>query len=324
MLNLSRLDQAFTDEVMAEPGGENLLLCYSCGTCMSTCLVKRYNDEFNPRRLLRMVALGMREAALASPTYWLCSACDACYKRCPQNIHISDIMKAVRNVAVRRGYRPPFATAVVNEDKCSACAICVRACPYQAIHTGSKGGNGEERIVAVVDETLCMACGVCAGACPSLAIQVEDFRHEEMLARLGAHGWLDAPLDEPKIAAFVCNWCLRADEDVADLGEFPPNVRIVHVPCSGRVDPLLVLFALQQGADGVLVAGCKPGECHYRQGNYIEHGRLLLLQEMMTEMRMPPERVRFAQFGAADRGKFAQTVKEMGRDLATLDGGRNG
>ena len=323
MLNLRRLDPSFTDEVLSEPGGENLLKCYSCGTCMSTCLVKRYNPEFNPRRLIRMAALGMREQALADPTYWLCSACDACYARCPQSIHISDVMRAIRNIAIRNGVASPLATAQVDTDRCSGCTVCERACPYGAITMVANPAfdaaeNGLTHQVSCVDPTQCMACGVCTAACPSLAISLEGYTQEQLLARLGAGGWLEASFDQPRIAAFVCNWCLRADEDVAALETLPPNVRIVRVPCSGQVDPLFVLHALRQPVGGVLVAGCAVGECHYKEGNTIEQSRLSLLQMMMSHLGMDARRLRFARFGAADRGLFERTVAEMAAELAPI------
>lgn len=323
MLNLSRLDPSFTQEVLAEPGGEHLFLCYSCGTCMSTCLVKRYNEEFNPRKLLRMAALGMRAQALQNPTYWLCSACDACYTRCPQGIHISELMKAVRNIAIRSGLETPFPTAEVDVKTCSGCSVCPKVCPYEAIQMVTISLNGAERSVAQVNKSLCMNCGLCAAACPSLAIKVEGYSAEEVLARLAADGWLDSENSEPKIAVFLCNWCLRAEEDVAKLESYPPNIRIVNVPCSGRVDPLFVLFALQQGVDGVLVAGCLSGECHYKHGNYIEQGRLSLLGSMLGEMGVAKKRMRFERFGPADRGKFSRVLEQMVADVAALNGGEN-
>ena len=123
---------------MAEPGGENLLTCWSCGTCAATCLVRRYETAFNPRLMLRQAGLGMREQTLSSPEIWQCSACDACYPRCPKKIHISDVMKAIRNVAIRAGYEAPGPVATVDETMCSGCAVCTRACPYGAIDRVTK------------------------------------------------------------------------------------------------------------------------------------------------------------------------------------------
>ena len=178
--------------------------------------------------------------------------------------------------------------------------------------------NGREHMVSYVDPTLCMSCGICAASCPSLAITVPDFSHEQILTQLGAGGWLDQSHDEPKLAVFVCNWSLRADEDVALLDFCPPNVRIVRVPCSGRVDPLFALFVLEQAVDGVMVVGCQPGECHYKDGNYIEHSRLSLLKTVLGSLGMKESRLRFERLGAADRGRFASVVDNM---LAELNGG---
>ena len=321
MLKSSQLDPEFTAQVLAEPGGEHLFRCYSCGTCMSACLVKRYNEDFNPRRLIRMVALGMRERALANPTYWLCSACDACYKRCPQEIHISDVMKAVRTVAIREGYESPFETAQVDTVVCSGCSTCARVCPYDAITMVEETQDGEVHTVSAVDANLCMACGICAATCPSLAITAPEYSHSEVLTRLGADGWLDAESEAAKLAVFCCNWSVRAEEDLAAQDDFPPNVRVVNVPCSGRVDPLFLLFALRQGVDGALVVGCEPGECHYKDGNYIEHARLTLLDTVLGQVGIDQRRVRFERLGAADRGRFQQAVEEMLAEIATLDGG---
>jgi len=85
-MKVSQFDHDFVEEVMAEPGGENLLTCWSCGTCAATCLVRRYEPAFNPRLVLRQAGLGMREQTLSSAEIWQCSACDACYPRCPKKI----------------------------------------------------------------------------------------------------------------------------------------------------------------------------------------------------------------------------------------------
>jgi len=175
MIRLNKSDSSFKDEVMAEPGGENLMRCFSCGTCMSACIIRREKPEYNPRRIMRMAILGMREKVLSSHLIWLCSACDACYKRCPQHIHISDLFAAFRNIAVREGYTPPGPVAQVNERTCVACGLCVEVCPYDAVELVQKRVLGHEKTVSQVDPARCMSCGVCAASCRSGSIDLVNF-----------------------------------------------------------------------------------------------------------------------------------------------------
>jgi len=178
MLQPAKIDSKFKEEVMAEPGGEHLLRCLSCGTCMAACLIRRVEPEYNPRRILRMAAVGLREGVLSSPLIWLCSACDACYKRCPQEIHISDIFAAFRNIALREGYTPPGPVARANERTCVGCGLCVEVCPYDAVELVQKRVLGREKSVSQVDLTKCMSCGVCAASCRSGSIDLVDFSDE--------------------------------------------------------------------------------------------------------------------------------------------------
>ena len=312
------LDLKFKDDVLAEPGGANLVRCYACGTCMSTCLVSRVSPEFNPRRTLHAVMLGAREAVYKNPTIWLCSACDLCYPQCPQNIHISELMHAIKATALRAGYEPPGPVAVVNESACSGCSVCVRACPYKALSLVKKNVDGRERQVSQVDKTLCMDCGICAGACPLGAITVEEYDSEKIVARMQADGWLKASTNgDPKLLVFNCNWCIRAEADLDAMATLPPNVRVVTIPCSGRIDPLFILLALREGADGVLVAGCEPGQCHYIEGTYIGQGKMHLLEQMFHQVGVDSGRVRFVQIGTAQRGRLPALVESMVTDLRT-------
>ncbi len=322
MIRSSELDRGFMREVMAIPGGENLIKCWSCGTCAATCLVRRYDPTFNPRLILRKAGMGLRQEVLSSREIWLCSACDACYPRCPQEIHISEVMKAIRTIAIAEGYEAPGPFAEVDTALCSGCAVCTRACPYGAIERKPVMVNGEERTVAQVDHTLCMHCGVCVAACPSGSITLEDYANDELIARMGAGGWLDKGTylqgvsPEPRILVFVCQWSMRSDAEWAALDAMQSDsLRIVNLPCSGRVDPGMILLALSQGADGVLVAGCSEGECHYKRGTYLGRSKVALLDTVLAQMGIQPGRVRFVELGALDRGALPGLIAEMSAAL---------
>jgi F420-non-reducing hydrogenase iron-sulfur subunit len=118
---------------------------------------------------------------------------------------------------------------------------------------------------------------------------------------------------EPLIVAFLCNWCSYAGADLAGSSRltYPPNVRVVRVPCSGRVNPLFILSCFKKGFDGVLVAGCHPGDCHYVKGNYYARRRMPLAQELLDFMGVEPARIRFDWVSAAESGRFAQVVQSL-------------
>jgi F420-non-reducing hydrogenase iron-sulfur subunit len=115
---------------------------------------------------------------------------------------------------------------------------------------------------------------------------------------------------EPNVIAFLCNWCSYAGADLAGISriQYPPNIRIVRVPCSGRVNPLYIVKSLQHGADGVLVSGCHPGDCHYISGNYYARRRFALLKRVLEAVGIEPGRVNFSWVSAAEGEKFAQVV----------------
>lgn len=100
------LDPGFAREVANEPGGEGIRRCYACGTCTAGCPVRRFHPIFNPRRIIRMVLLGMRDQVLKEPFVWLCATCFTCQERCPQGVRVSDLMRALKNLAVRAGNMP--------------------------------------------------------------------------------------------------------------------------------------------------------------------------------------------------------------------------
>jgi len=125
---------------------------------------------------------------------------------------------------------------------------------------------------------------------------------------------------EPKIVAFLCNWCSYAGADLTGTSRFqyPPNVRVVRVMCSSRINPAFITGALLEGADGVLVSGCHPGECHYVSGNYMARRRLVLLRRFLEHLGIAPERFRMSWVSASEGKKFADVIKEVTEAVRAL------
>jgi len=117
---------------------------------------------------------------------------------------------------------------------------------------------------------------------------------------------------EPKIVGFLCNWCSYAGADKAGSAQtpYPPNVNVIRVMCSGRVDPQFILRAFQSGADGVLVLACHPGDCHYKEGNYRAAQRHRILLRLLAQFGIAPDRCRFDYVSAAEGEKFVRVIHE--------------
>ncbi|HPA06122.1 MAG TPA: hydrogenase iron-sulfur subunit [Candidatus Hydrogenedentes bacterium] len=118
---------------------------------------------------------------------------------------------------------------------------------------------------------------------------------------------------EPRIVGFLCNWCTYTGADLAGTSriQYPPHVRIIRVMCSGAVDPTYILKALLDGADGVFVGGCHPGDCHYLTGNYKARRRMVLMRSVLSTMGLEAERLWFRWISASEGKKFADTMAEI-------------
>ena len=125
---------------------------------------------------------------------------------------------------------------------------------------------------------------------------------------------------EPKIVGFLCNWCSYTGADLAGTSriKYQPNVRVIRVMCSARVDPSFVVDALRQGADGVLICGCHPGDCHYSEGNYKTMRRYPLLKRLLAAYGIESERVRLEWVSASEGQRFADIVNEMTEQVRAL------
>ena len=125
---------------------------------------------------------------------------------------------------------------------------------------------------------------------------------------------------EPNIIGFLCNWCSYAGADLAGTSriKYPSNIKSIRVMCSGRVDPVFILEAFKKGADGVLVAGCHPGDCHYQSGNYKTNRRIKLLKKLLDELGVETQRVRFEYISASEGQKFAAVVTDFVNELKNM------
>jgi heterodisulfide reductase subunit A len=199
--------------------------------------------------------------------------------------------------------------AFVDRDKCIGCKLCVDTCPSKAISVDSS---------AYIDEASCKGCGTCAAACPVGAIDMRLLSDRQILAQVRAA--TEAKGEYPLIVAFLCNWCSYGAADLAGTSriQYPTNARNIRVMCAGRVDPTFVLEALKRGADGVLIAGCRLGECHYAKGNYQALQRVSVLQGVLETLGISPTRVKIIWCAASEGDIFAKQLKLFVEELTEL------
>ncbi len=300
------LDRTFVKA--GEPGGEHLRDLLVTGRVPPPAGAP-LRPAFNLALILRKAGLGMREAVRCRRrSIWLCSACDKCYGR-PKEIHISDVMGAIRAIAIREGYQRPGAVAAVDVARCVACGMCQAVCPYEAVTLQEVTWNRRTRTAAQVDASACMGCGICSAVCPSVSISVPGQADAQVHADLAGRGLAQVPEGgwQGKVLVLACNWCTHTEADARAAAESLPGVEIIRVACAGRVSPLMVMAGLQMGASAVLVVGCGEGECHYKQGSALEEGRLAVLQSCWRLWGCRRS-AQFYRLGSLERGRFGELV----------------
>jgi heterodisulfide reductase subunit A len=165
-----------------------------------------------------------------------------------------------------------------------------------------------------VIKALCKGCGLCAADCPKKAITIIHYSDEQILAQVEAA--LEEGAEE-KIIGFVCHWCALGGVDMAGVSrlQYPPNARLIRVMCSARVSIEFIERAFELGAAGVLVAGCEFPTCHYITGNYAAEERIKKAKRRLARKGYDPDRLWNIWCSAADGPKFANTMREMVKQL---------
>lgn len=178
------INAAFAAEVTSIPGGEHLNRCFSCGACSGICPVSQAIPDFDPRKMIHMIRMGLKDKLLKSDLLWFCSKCRSCIFVCPQDVRFADIMNALRQLAIQEGFVTEHdlldkgKSAWVEKDLCVSCLTCVRVCPWQIPKINDQGR-------AVIDPQECRACGICVTECPAQAIKLNESEDERLIAACG-------------------------------------------------------------------------------------------------------------------------------------------
>jgi len=206
----------------------------------------------------------------------------------------------------------------VNADLCTGCASCVGLCPYDAIKIRSR--NGDLLPVAQVNAELCQGCGLCAAGCPSRAIEIGRLTNPELASQIETALAATPANDAPRIIGFRCNWCSFDDIDSPfdRLYYSSQGIEVIKVPCAGRVDPLHILWAFLNGADGVFIAGCPPEDCRYVSGSEQAEKRIERLHDLMLAHGLDPRRLCMENLKRGSADAVGQAMRRFANDVAQL------
>ncbi len=197
-----------------------------------------------------------------------------------------------------------------DEEKCDLCRLCENICMFNAL-------NIEKNHLDII-QANCTGCGACAAQCPTDALYIPGFTKNQISAQINS--LLKDKSEFPLIIAFLCNWCSYLGADLAGISKltYPTNVRIIHVMCTAMLNPSLVFESFFYGADGVLIAGCYPQDCHYQEGFKKATTRYESIKQMLAETGINENRVKITSISAGEGEKFAQIITEFKEELENL------
>ena len=295
--------------------------CIRCGYCYELCpLFKTFNWESDTPRGKLLLIYGLITGEI-KPTQEIvekifqCFYCKNCSDNCSAGVPITDIFTDARADLIEAGFEVEGTIVKIDEDLCSVCGICVPLCKYEALSINEEDKDHRK---IVVDKVECRGCGLCVAACPSGAISHEE-GYEVTLPEL--HEKVTSLLKENedmKLIVFCCNWSVFPG---MQLSESPTLIKmpygVIVSMCSGRVAPELILDAFEEGAWGVMVAGCPPKECDH-DGNYKTRRRLLLLKNFLEQLGIEPKRLRLDWFSTGESAKLNKAIDDFVKELEKL------
>lgn len=205
--------------------------------------------------------------------------------------------------------------AIINPELCTGCGNCPQVCPANAVHLERRDGILS---LSTIDELRCIGCGNCAVVCPVKAISLSGWDNLEIPVQIKAaldERWFTP--GQPRILVLACEWSAYGAAELAGHRNisYPGCARIMRMNCSARFDPFHILWAFLNGADGVLLGACKPGECHYGMGNLFARERVEILKEELAQHNVDPRRLRLEYFNVHDGEKFAGIIREFEKQI---------
>jgi heterodisulfide reductase subunit A len=260
----------------------------------------------------------MRPVDFTSDGVYLCGAAHS-PKGVAESITQGLAAASRASIPLTRGFvKAEAVTAVLNPDKCVGCGACASGCAFDAIKWTPMG-------VPEVIEEACKGCGVCTVECPVGAMQLRYFKDDQLLpavrAVLEPAPWVgDTHPERPVVLVYACRWCSYAAADFAGVMrlQYPANVRIVLVPCSGRVDFSYIYQGFSSGADGIVVAGCLKDQCHYVDGNILAERRIEAAKKALGVLGVSGERLEMFFCSAGMPRDFAQHMRDFTGKIQNL------